>query len=245
MSESNHQLWPDAYVALVPVYNHGKTVATVVTDLIALGADVIVVNDGSSDDSAEAARSTKATVIDHEHNSGKAQALITGIEYAFAQGYSHVVTVDADGQHPIDEVPKLIDASFDNPQAIIVGSRDMSVAPKANQFGRWLSTYGVRIACGVWTGDSQSGLRIYPVASTLSLPVAASRYAYEIEVLVRAGWAKIPVHDVQVKVIYPEDRVTHFNKIKDNTITCMTNVELILRRFLPFRQIRRKRYLNR
>ena len=240
MSNEPTSIWPQSYVALVPVYNHDKTVATVVNDLQAIGAAVIVVNDGSTDNSGNAARSTNATVIDHEQNSGKAQALITGLEYAYKQGYTHVVTVDADGQHPIDEVPKLLDASFDNPKAIIIGSRDMSVAPGANRFGRWLSTYGVRIACGVWTGDSQSGLRVYPLKDTLSLPVAASRYAYEIEVLVRAGWAKIPVHDVQVKVIYPEDRVTHFNKLKDNAITCMTNVELILRRFMPFRQFRRK-----
>lgn len=232
--------WPESYVAVVPVYNHAKTVARVVSDLQAIGASVIVINDGSSDNSGEAARGTTATVLEHDGNKGKAQALITGFEHAYAQGFTHAVTVDADGQHPIDEIPKLLDASFDNNAAIIIGSRDMSVAPKANRFGRWLSTYGVRIASGIWTGDSQSGLRVYPLGDTLSLPVAASRYAYEIEVLVRAGWAGIPVHDVPVKVIYPEDRVSHFNKLKDNTITCSVNVELILRRFMPFRQIRKK-----
>ncbi len=237
---TNATSWPDGYVALVPVYNHHKTVAAVVNELIAIGAPVIVVDDGSTDQSGEAARSTTADVLTHEKNSGKAQALITGFQHAYDKGYHHVVTVDADGQHPIDEIPKLLDASLDCSAAIIVGSRDMSVAPKPNRFGRWLSTYGVRIACGRWSGDSQSGLRIYPIPSTLSLPVDAARYAYEIEVLIRATWANIPIHYVDVKVIYPEDRVSHFNKLKDNTITCMTNVELILRRFIPFRQFLRK-----
>lgn len=232
--------WPQGYIALVPVYNHHRTVATVINELLDHGASVLVVDDGSTDGSGDAAAQTAATVLTHTHNQGKAQALITGFEYAWQQGFNHVVTIDADGQHPISEIPQLIDASLDNQQAIIIGSRDMRVAPGPNRFGRWLSTYGVRIACGVWSGDSQSGLRVYPVSSVLRLPVDAARYAYEIEVLIRAGWAGIPVHYCPVHVIYPEDRVSHFDKLKDNTITCMTNVELILRRFLPFRQWLRK-----
>ncbi|NRA36713.1 MAG: glycosyltransferase family 2 protein [Planctomycetes bacterium] len=237
----NNDNWPQHIAALVPVYNHAKTVAAVVSGLRAMGASVYVVDDGSSDGSGEAGNVDGATLISHDGNKGKAQALLTGMFAAQKDGFTHVLSIDADGQHPLNEVPKLIDASLDISEAIIIGRRDMSVAPNFNQFGRWLSNYAIRLACGKWVGDSQSGMRVYPLDSLLQLPLTASRYAFENEILVRASWRKIPVRYVLVKVIYPDDRITHFNKIRDNTITCSTTIELIWRRFLPFRQIVKKK----
>lgn len=232
--------WPAHIAALVPVYNHQKTVGAVVSGLLEMGAAVYIVDDGSSDGSGAAGHIEGSTLITHDINQGKAQALLTGMFAAQKDGFTHVLSIDADGQHPLDEVPKLIDAALDQEQAIIIGRRDMSVAPNLNQFGRWLSNYAVRLACGTWVGDSQSGMRVYPLDSLLELPLTASRYAFENEILVRASWNNIPVRYVLVKVIYPDDRITHFNKIRDNTITCSTTVELIWRRFMPFRQIIKK-----
>ena len=234
MNSTDALSWPADMVVLIPVYNHGNTVAQVVCEAQALGATVVVVDDGCTDHSAEEARAAGATVLVHQTNQGKAAGLLTGMRWAQEHGYSRVFTIDADGQHPSDEIPTLLAASEKAPEAVIIGRRDMSVAPRANRFGRWMSNAGVWCCSGKKVGDSQSGMRIYPLPLSLQLPVSAHGYTFEVEILVRAAWAGTPIIPVDVRVIYPDDRITHFHRLRDNSLFTRVFIRLFVRR--PFGQ---------
>ncbi len=225
--------WPADLAILIPVYNHGATVGAVVAGALALGAAVLVVDDGSTDDSGEAARAAGAQLISHKQNHGKALALLTGMTRAWQLGFARVCTVDADGQHPIDETPRLKTVSQQYPDCIVIGQRDMSVAPLLNRIGRFWSNCSVWSTCGRWPGDSQSGLRIYPLESVLRLPLKANHYAFEIEVLTRASWAGIGLRPLPVRVLYPRDRITHFDKLRDNWRAFRSWAYLLLRSCWP------------
>ncbi|MFW5845579.1 MAG: glycosyltransferase family 2 protein [Planctomycetota bacterium] len=225
--------WPTDLLILIPVYNHGTTVGTVVRDCLALDAPVLVVDDGSDDGSGAAAAEAGAELVSHERNRGKAAALLTGMQAAWTRGYRRVFSIDADGQHPVEEVPRLVARSQAEPAAIVIGRRDMRVAPRINRIGRLFSNLSVWSTCGRWPGDSQSGMRIYPLAGILSLPLRSGGYAFEVEVLPRAVWNGTPVTWVDVSVRYPADRITHFNKWRDNLQAIRSWAFLMCRRCWP------------
>jgi glycosyltransferase involved in cell wall biosynthesis len=220
-------------VALVPVYNHQGQVGAVVRGLKALGATVIAVDDGSSDGSGEAAAEAGAEVHRLPENRGKGEALRAGLALASERGYAQALSCDADGQHPPEAALTLARAATDA-AALHVGRREMAGAPRASRFGRWWSNLWVWICCGWWVGDSQSGLRVYPLPSTTKLPVRAGHYAWEVEVLVRAAWAGLPIRYASVPVIYPKDRVSHFHAFKDNLRTSLAFHLLVWRRMIPW-----------
>jgi uncharacterized protein (DUF2062 family) len=227
------QSWPDGVVALIPVYNHQDAVGRVVAELRALGAVVLVVDDGSSDDSGARAAAAGAVVHRLHRNSGKGEALRTGLRLAHDQGYHQAVSVDADGQHPTAAAATLAQAARST-TTILVGRRDMALAPRVSRFGRWWSNLWVYLCCGAWVGDSQSGLRAYPVELSTRLPVRAGHYAWEVEVLVRAVWAGMAVVSLPVPVIYPPDRVSHFHAARDNARMSWAFFLLSIRRFWPW-----------
>jgi hypothetical protein len=221
-------------IAVVPVYNHAATVGRVVAGLRALGAQVLVVDDGSHDGSGDAARRAGGEVLVHALNQGKGVALRTAFAHAAKAGFRQALTVDADGQHPIAEAARLAYHASDL-TTIYVGERRMDHAPFVSRFGRWWSNLWSWIACGAWVGDSQSGLRVYPLPATSELPGKARRYSYEVEVLVRGVWAGLLVQPLSVAVEYPADRVSHFHKLKDNWRTACTFTRLVTRRLWPTR----------
>lgn len=226
--------WPAGMLAIVPVYNHARTVAQVVAGLRALGATVLTVDDGSTDGSGEAARAAGAELLTLAPNQGKGAALRAGFAWASARGWRQALTCDADGQHPTSEAARVAAAAGD-PATIYVGRRAMAHAPASSRFGRWWSNLWTWIACGAWVGDSQSGLRVYPLPHAGELPHSADRYSYEVEVLVRGVWAGLAVQPVEVAVLYPADRVSHFHKLRDNCRTAGTFARLVARRLWPAR----------
>jgi Glycosyl transferase family 2/Uncharacterized protein conserved in bacteria (DUF2062) len=228
--------WPPDMVAVVPVFNHVATVGAVVAGLKALGAHVLVVDDGSNDGSGDAALAAGGELLVHAVNQGKGVALRTAFTHAAAAGYRQALTCDADGQHPIAEAERLAAAASDL-TTIYVGERRMDHAPVVSRFGRWWSNIWSWIACGAWVGDSQSGLRVYPLPATSQLPGHARRYSYEVEVLVRGVWAGLLVQPLSVAVEYPPDRVSHFHKLKDNWRTAWTFTRLVTRRLWPKRHL--------
>lgn len=210
--------WPQGIVAIVPVFNHGSSVGGVVAGLGALGASVIAIDDGSTDDSAAAARSAGAQVITLERNTGKGAALRAGLRAA--SGCPTVISVDADGQHAASDALRLACAAAAEPGALHIGVRDLGAAPWSSRIGRRLSNTGVRLCCRAAPGDSQSGLRAYPTAAILALDIRAGRFAWEVEVLVRAVRAGIPLRQLPVACAYPRDRVSHFASLRDSLRLC-------------------------
>jgi glycosyltransferase involved in cell wall biosynthesis len=225
--------WPARMVALVPVYNHHAQVGAVVRGLRALGAPVLVVDDGSTDGSGDEAAAAGAELHRLPTNRGKGEALRAGLALAAERGYAQALSCDADGQHPPEAAIALARSATET-EAMHVGRREMRSAPRVSRFGRWWSNLWVWICCGWWVGDSQSGLRVYPLPATSKLPVRAGHYAWEVEVLVRAAWAGLPVRFITVPVIYPPDRVSHFHAARDNLRTSLAFHRLVWRRLLPW-----------
>jgi glycosyltransferase involved in cell wall biosynthesis len=188
-------------------------------------ARVVVVNDGCTDATpAVLAAFPEVVVVDHGVNRGKGEALVTGFAYARATGYSHVITIDTDGQHAPSDLGAFLSAIARAPRTLWLGDRGLlsrrSVenAPGSSVFGCRFSNFWVRLETGLALTDTQTGYRAYPVDGLPQGPLAARRYDFEIEIIVRAAWMGTPVAMVPISVHYPPraERISHFHPWGDN-----------------------------
>ncbi|HEY1692100.1 MAG TPA: glycosyltransferase family 2 protein [Polyangiaceae bacterium] len=205
--------------AVVPALDAAETVGEVVAALLrVLSVPVLVVDDGSSDATAEVARAAGADVVRHGRNLGKGAAILAGLRDAARRGHDVAVTVDADGQHPATSARAVLEGS-DERGALVLGVRDLvrDGAPKNNRFGNGVSNFFLSRFAGRPLLDTQCGLRRYPVAATLDLGCRARGFAFEAEVVLRAIGGSVPVVEVPVAVVYPpeEARRTHFHSVRD------------------------------
>ncbi|HEY9161208.1 MAG TPA: glycosyltransferase family 2 protein [Desulfomonilia bacterium] len=231
---------------VIPVYNHAATLASVLDGCIELGLPVIVVDDGSTDGITEVlARYDNITVIRHGRNIGKGEAIRSGLKEA-SKIADFAVTIDADGQHVPGDAVGLMESIQEGARPVVIGARknmfDDESIPWTSRFGRKFSNFWVKLSGGPVLTDTQSGFRIYPVKEILSLKSRASRFQFEVEILVLANWHKIPVYEVPVSVVYPENgkRVSHFRPFVDFLRNSATFTRLIVMR-LVFPQATRKR----
>lgn len=238
-SVSSEKRHPDVggVAVVIPVYNHAGTVAEVIRKTLRHNFPVIVVDDGSTDNTYDAVRSVSGIqVTRHPENRGKGAALVTGMTQA-AETCRWAVCLDADGQHNPDDIPNLITALPSNRPAIIIGKRTgMETAPWTSRFGRKFSNFWVRVSGASFLTDSQSGFRIYPLPEVLRLDVKAQRYQYELEVLVKAARQGIGAIEVPVSVDYAPlgRRISHFRPFRDFMRNTLTFTRLITRRvFTP------------
>jgi glycosyltransferase involved in cell wall biosynthesis len=219
---------------LIPALDAAPTIDAVVTDARRHCVSVVVVDDGSGDDTAQQAQRAGAEVVRHPTNRGKGAALVTGMRHLAASNVTHALTMDADGQHLATEVPKLLAAARGDPDAIIVGARtigDQAVA-SANLLGNRVANLAVRVASGVCVDDTQSGFRVYPIARVLALPLDGGRFEYETTMLIHATRAGIPVRSVPIAVYYPPiaERRSHYRKIADTVRIIRAVAPLLVRR---------------
>lgn len=229
---------PFRVLAVIPLYNHAATVRAVAQGTLARLPDVLVVDDGSTDAGAAGVADLPLTVVRHERNRGKGRAILTAVAWAAERGFSHILTLDADGQHAPADIPRFLAEGAAHPDAILVGHRDFSVAnvPGSSRFGREFSNFWLRVQTGHRLGDVQSGFRLYPVWVVQRLALDQDRYAFEVEVLVKAAWAGIALRDVPISVYYPPaaERVSHFHKLTDNLRLSLLNTRLTIRSSLPW-----------
>lgn len=234
----------DRCAFLIPVYNHGACLAGVIRQALTLEIPVLVVDDGSTDDSYEVARGFEGvTVLRHERNLGKGAALRTGLRAAAQRGADYAITIDADGQHAPHDALQLVGAIPDGDQAIIIGRRtgmEQRHVPWTSRFGRLFSNFWVRLAGGPLLEDSQSGFRVYPIARTLSFKTRGRRYQFEVEILPVASWHRTPIIEVPVRVSYPPEgqRVSHFRPFVDFWRNALAFTRLILMRLFLTRRLR-------
>jgi glycosyltransferase involved in cell wall biosynthesis len=217
------------YIVVIPTYNNFNTIQAVVDDVLSYNYPVIVVDDGSSTPLNTLLQTNPLLhVLRHEYNKGKGEAIITGVSYAKKIGYTHVVTLDGDGQHLASEISKLIPASIDN--EIIIGARNLELinVPLGSKFGRWFSNFWACWDTGFTITDSLSGFRIYPI-SILDLAIKTKRFDWEMEVLVRHAWNKGIIKEVYIECYYPkpEERVSHFRKFKDTMAIVWVHVQML------------------
>jgi uncharacterized protein (DUF2062 family) len=204
---------------VVPVFNHGPTVQQVVREAKSR-FPVIVVNDGSTDETPIIlAAETGITVVTLPSNEGKAAALGAGFDRARELGFTHAITIDADGQHSTAELDGFAAACRREPEAFIIGVRDLKKegAPPPRRFSNAFSTFWFRFETGVPLTDTQCGYRCYPLKTLERLRVKAKRYAYELEVMVLAAWAGVPLVALPVTSDYraPTSNRSHFQQWRD------------------------------
>jgi uncharacterized protein (DUF2062 family) len=222
---------------LIPCYNHSTTVAAVVADAQKF-APVIVVDDGST---LPLPTLPGAELVKLEKNVGKGAALRAGFQRAMELGYTHAITMDADGQHYAEDLPKFLEAIQAQPESFIVGVRDLAAAgcPGHRQNSNAVSSFWFRVETGVRLKDTQCGFRGYPLALVKKLFIKSQRYAYELEFMVRAAWVGTAVVALPVKCTYHDGiRSSHFRPVVDLWRITSMNIKLVLQSWFVPRGLR-------
>jgi len=204
---------------LIPVYNHGLTVGAVVRGARA-EFPVIVVNDGSTDSTSAVLAAEPGIIrVDLPVNQGKAEALKAGFAKALELGYTHAITMDADGQHPVSALAGFAQSCRETPESLIVGVRDLKAegAPWARRATNDLSTFWFRFETGATLRDTQCGFRVYPLERIRDIRVRSGHYAYELEIMALAAWIGIPLraHPVRADYSAATSRMSHFKPGRD------------------------------
>lgn len=224
-------------VVLIPTYNNAGTIAKVIADVKEYSADIIVVNDGSTDDTKNILASIEnIKVIDYPNNKGKGYALKLGLQKAYEWGYRYAITIDSDGQHYADDIPAFIDKIEEKPDSLLIGARNLAAdnMPSRNTFANKFSNFWYKVETGKTLSDTQSGYRLYPLEKLQNIHFITRRYEFEVEIIVRAAWRGVNVENIPIKVYYPpvEERVSHFRPLQDFTRISILNTVLVLYAFL-------------
>jgi glycosyltransferase involved in cell wall biosynthesis len=225
-----------SYCIVIPNYNHTILLDELITTLTQFDLPIIMVNDASNEQATDifrnlAAKHSSLSVIEHQINQGKGGAVQTGLSAALAQGHSHALQVDADGQHDLNDVEKLLNESKKHPQALISGKPiyDSSI-PKHRYYARnithfwvWVETLSFKIK------DTMCGYRVYPLAASVQLiqqQKLGKRMDFDIEVMVRLFWQNIELRFIDTAVDYPEHGVSHFRALEDNLLISWMHTRL-------------------
>jgi len=226
-------------VAVIPVYNHPSTIGAVAAQVLAHGLPCILVDDGSDATCARVlqelaqAHAARVMLLRLPHNQGKGAAMVAGFREAARRGHSHVLQIDADGQHACADIPLFLARARAHPLAVVAGCPvyDASV-PRGRLYGRyathvwvWINTLSFDIR------DSMCGFRVYPLASLLPLLDAARigrRMDFDSDVIVRLHWRGVPVLNQPTRVTYPQDGISHFRMGRDNMLISAMHARLFL-----------------
>lgn len=218
------------FCVIVPTYNNQKTLKKVLDSILDFTTNIIIVNDGSTDSTSEILKSySQVTQIHHPKNLGKGRALRNGFRKALELGFEYAITIDSDGQHFAADIPVFLKAIQDEPNALLIGSRNMTQenVPKKSSFGNKFSNFWFKFETGIKLDDTQSGFRLYPLR-LLPKRFFTNKFEFEIEVIVRAAWKGIVVKNIPIQVLYdPAERVSHFRLFQDFTRISILNTVLV------------------
>lgn len=222
---------------IIPTYNNATTLAAVIEDVAQYSDHIIVVNDGSTDNTVEIVnRFPRVQFISYVKNAGKGRALRKSFTYALEKGYKYAITIDSDGQHFAKDLPAFINKLEEEPNAVIIGARNMGQAsvPGGSSFGNKFSNFWFKVETGITSPDTQSGYRLYPLEPMKKMRFITRKYEFEIEVLVRLAWKGVKIISVPVTVYYApkEERISHFRPYKDFFRISVLNTILVLISFL-------------
>ncbi|MGI9552104.1 MAG: glycosyltransferase family 2 protein, partial [Aurantibacter sp.] len=219
---------------IVPTYNNAKTLSNVLDGLLRQTDDVIVINDGSTDDTKEIlAAYAHLSVIQIDKNKGKGNALRRGFEKALSLGFDFAITIDSDGQHFPEDIPVFIDAlqQAKDKDVLLIGSRDMDheSVPKKSSFGNKFSNFWLWVTTGKTLADTQAGFRLYPIRSMENIKLRTTKFEFEIEAMVKSSWKGIALKNVPIRVLYDDsERVSHYRPTIDFLRISLLNTWLVL-----------------
>lgn len=237
--------------AIVPTYDNPQTVERVV-DVVREHLDVvIVVDDGSHAPAAQVldavGQKPGVILVRHAENRGKGAAMKTGLARAAEEGFTHVLQVDADGQHNLDDIPRFLECAQKNPTALLLGAPQFDeTRPAIRGFGHWFTGLWTKIeVAGSDIEDPQCGFRVYPVEAARKAKVRGDRMEYDLEIAVRMCWGGSPIINLPTKVRYleaSEGGVSHFHMGRDNMLISWMHTRLVttaIFRWLtwPFRRL--------
>ena len=206
---------------VIPAYNEAATLREVVTRALPHADQVIVVDDGSVDGTSGVLHGLPVTVLRNASNLGKGASLRKGMERALLDGASAVMTLDADGQHEPEDIPRLVAAHLSDPNSIVIGARlhDKAKIPRERYLANRFANFLIAWAAGYQLADSQSGFRLYPAKVLSAIDVVHDKspgFVFESAVLIDAARAGIGSVAVGIPAIYREGaRHSHFRPVMD------------------------------
>ena len=240
--EGNNNPYIQKFIAhkicvIIPTYNNAATLKKVIDDVLAYTNNIIVVNDGSTDNTTEILNEYKdIKQLSYLPNIGKGWALRKGFELAVDSGFDHAITIDSDGQHFAGDLPQFVDKLESEGAALIIGTRNMnqSSVPGKSSFGNKFSNFWFWVETGIDVPDTQSGYRLYPLCLMKGMKFFTKKYEFEIEVIVKSAWRNIKIESVPVSVYYApkEKRVSHFRPFKDFSRISLLNTVLVIITFI-------------
>lgn len=217
---------------VIATYDNAGTIANVVRRVEAITRDIIVVDDGCTDNTLALLQQLDVPphIVTYKPNRGKGHALVQGFKKAMQLGWDYVITLDSDGQHFPEDLPQLVAAWTQHKDELIVGERGTGHInmPRGNTMANKFSNFWFTVQTGIQLNDTQTGFRLYPLKRLRWLGITTSRYEAELEMLVFAAWHGIEIVPVKVRVYYPPqgERVTHFRPWADFGRISLLNVAL-------------------
>lgn len=236
---------------VIPVYNHGETMATTVEALRSCRAHYFIIDDGSDAHSADllsrlASGDPNMTLRRLERNQGKGAAVTCGLQLAFERGYTHALQIDADGQHDGRDAPRLLELARAEPDALVLARPvyDESV-PCLRRMSRYITHFWVALETLSWPPpDTMCGFRVYPLGRTVRVVRGGRvgrRMDFDIEIVVRLLWDGIELVQHDTRVRYPEGGKSHFRYLSDNLLIAGMHAHLFLEMFHRSPKILRRR----
>lgn len=240
-----------SYPVLIPARNEAATIADVAARALRVAATVIVVDDGSTDGTHERLAGLPVVLLRNERNLGKGASLWRGMQHALALGAVGVVTLDGDGQHAPEDVPRLVRVARAHPDDIVIGARlvGRETAPRARRLANRVGDFCIGWAAGQPLDDSQSGFRVYPGSLLRRLEARhgpGRGFVFESEALIAAARLGARCRSVAIESVYPENaRPSHFRPVRDIArIGGMVAWQLLRRGLYPvglYRSLARRR----
>lgn len=222
---------------LIPVYDHESAIGTTLKEVLDYECPVLMVDDGSGESCREVLialsneNSGRVSLLRLAQNGGKGAAVKAGLNALMADGYSHAIQIDADGQHNISDLPIFLETSKNNPECLVTGYPEFDEdVPRLRFYSRYLTHIWVWINTLSFTiRDSMCGFRVYPLPAVVKLldqEKCGNRMDFDIEVIVRWCWRGDKIINLPTRVNYPLDGVSHFDGWKDNLLITLMHTRL-------------------
>lgn len=205
-------------VVILPAYNAGRFLGKVIDDIVALHPDFIplVIDDGSSDNTAEVAELHNARLIKHPVNKGKGAALITGFDFVASNNIDWAFTMDSDGQHLPEELHRFVQSAAENNYDVVIGTRmdDNQNMPWLRKVTNIFTSWVVSSVSGANIPDSQNGYRLFKATSLENLVLESTNFDLESEILVKLAWSGASIGSVPITTVYGNE-ISSINKTRD------------------------------
>jgi len=238
------------YCVIIPTYNNEKKLEGVISDVLRITKDIIIVNDGSTDNTkAILDKFSNLKIISYSPNRGKGYAIKKGFKDAIASEYDYAITIDSDGQHFPSDIDVFVKKAEEIPDSLIVGARNLEPEKlsRGSRFANRFSNFWYMFLTGVKLTDTQTGFRLYPLNQIKDMKFFTRKYEFELEILVRAAWRRINVTSAPIRVYYPprEERISHFRPFTDFARISLLNTALVIITLLYIKPFSFLKYLTR